>query len=155
MHVEIDADRKTAKLVAEYFNPIGLQSGAMGGLQQLRSGNVLTAWGTNPVFTEFKAGKAVWNVQVGTLGAWGTPTGMYVYRAYKMDWVGRPAWPPSIVAVKSPGLGNSTRNSTVYVSWNGATEVKSWVVVSVPFYRQGQLGRPAPECDTDSGLMNW
>ena len=46
------------------------------------------------------------------------------YRAYVQPWVGKPASPPSATATTTAG------HTTVYASWNGATQVKSWEVVS-------------------------
>ena len=43
------------------------------------------------------------------------------YRGLKMNWTGKPFWPPSIA------VDGDTR---MYLSWNGATEVKRWAVVS-------------------------
>lgn len=43
------------------------------------------------------------------------------YRGFKMNWTAKPFWPPSIAT------DGGTR---VYLSWNGATEVKRWAVVS-------------------------
>jgi hypothetical protein len=58
---------------------------------------------------------------------------MFAYRVNKGDWKGNPSWPPS-VAADAPN--NSTLNATVYVSWNGATEVASWAIVSISLILQ-------------------
>ncbi|KAH8165578.1 hypothetical protein CIB48_g2634 [Xylaria polymorpha] len=55
----------------------------------------------------------------------GTPRprgGGPLYRVYKFDWVGQPHWEPSCAFI----------GGTVYVSWNGATEVVSWSLVAGP-----------------------
>ena len=52
------------------------------------------------------------------------PGSNYTYRAYREDWVGTPYYPPSIAAQSNSG------QTTVYASWNGATEVRSWEVFS-------------------------
>jgi hypothetical protein len=49
-------------------------------------------------------------------------SGVDSYRAYRFGWVGRPHSKPA-VAVK----GN-----TIYASWNGATEVRSWQLLGGP-----------------------
>ena len=41
------------------------------------------------------------------------------YRAYRLIWHGKPAEPPAIAVA----------GGKVYVSWNGATEVKRWQVL--------------------------
>ena len=43
------------------------------------------------------------------------------YRSFKVDWVGLPNTPPDI-AMKY------RNDQTVYVSWNGATEVATWTL---------------------------
>ena len=49
----------------------------------------------------------------------------YSYRAYRETWVGTPYYPPVIAAVQGRG------QTTIYASWNGATEVKTWQVFAV------------------------
>jgi hypothetical protein len=51
----------------------------------------------------------------------------YTYRAYRETWVGKPYYPPVIAAVQGHG------QTTIYASWNGATEVKTWQIFSVSF----------------------
>lgn len=46
------------------------------------------------------------------------------YRGYRRDWVGRPRTKPSVVAC---GRGEGEKVS-VYVSWNGASDVQRWRV---------------------------
>lgn len=126
LHLEIDTSQMTARLVQEYFHPAAVNSGAMGGLQTLESGNVLVGWGYNPGFVEYTSnGTPVMDVRRAKLGA-GFQADMFAYRVAKHHWRGTPDWPPS-AAVDAPG--GSTANATVYVSWNGATEVASWAVV--------------------------
>ncbi|KAJ4019043.1 hypothetical protein NW766_002743 [Fusarium irregulare] len=50
---------------------------------------------------------------------------MPVYRAWKMEWIGRPPWGPSI-ASSAPGDDGS--DVSIYVSWNGDTLVHHWEV---------------------------
>jgi hypothetical protein len=45
------------------------------------------------------------------------------YRAYRFPWVGRPADQPALA------LGSHGDRTTVYASWNGATEVRRWRVL--------------------------
>ena len=52
------------------------------------------------------------------------------YRSYKFNWVGRPNQPPDVYAEakklsQADGV-SETRQTVVYVSWNGATEVSRW-----------------------------
>lgn len=49
------------------------------------------------------------------------------YRGFRMPWTGVPGDPPAIAA-KRDGSGRAT----VYVSWNGATEVTHWQLHAGP-----------------------
>ncbi|UNI19428.1 hypothetical protein JDV02_005612 [Purpureocillium takamizusanense] len=53
-----------------------------------------------------------------------------VYRVSKFPWVGHPHTKPSI-AVRPEGDGDE-HEASLYVSWNGATEVRAWVLQSGP-----------------------
>ncbi len=55
------------------------------------------------------------------------------YRVVLEPWVGTPLYPPVAVARRQDG------NTTVYASWNGATQVVSWKVLAGP-----AAGRLAP-----------
>jgi hypothetical protein len=46
------------------------------------------------------------------------------YRAYRFPWVGRPTDRPAIFAKHE-----KNGDTTVYASWNGATEVRRWAVL--------------------------
>jgi hypothetical protein len=88
-----------------------------GNMQKLANGNYLVGWGHEPYVTEFGPhGKTLLDLR------FGPASGVDSYRAYKFPWVGRPHSKPS-VAVE--------RNS-LFVSWNGATEVRSWQLLGGP-----------------------
>ncbi|TQV94501.1 Arylsulfotransferase-like protein [Cordyceps javanica] len=127
LRLRLDEEQKTVELVKEYFHPQGVNSGNMGGMQLLKKGHTMVAWGDNPSFVEYnKAGQPVMDVQRGILGA-GLQDGMYAYRVSRHRWQGEPSWPPS-VAVDAPS--GSTSSATVYVSWNGATDVAQWAILA-------------------------
>jgi hypothetical protein len=52
------------------------------------------------------------------------PAPIQTYRAYRFQWSGQPATPPSLAAAPT---ATGTR---VYASWNGATDVSSWIVLA-------------------------
>ena len=86
-------------------------------MQVLPDGHVFVGWGAEPWFTEFAAdGKVVLDGHFAK--------GADSYRAYKFGWHGHPAGRPTVVARKA-GDGRVT----VYVSWNGATDVSRWQVL--------------------------
>jgi hypothetical protein len=112
----VDETAKTASVKQEYVykKHVGF---AMGSMQPLDGGNVLVGWGTEPYATEFTVdGTAVWEA---------SNIGKTCYRVAKNAWVGKPAAEPDVATrpASSGGL-------TVYASWNGATEVASWRVLS-------------------------
>ncbi|EGR45719.1 uncharacterized protein TRIREDRAFT_67540, partial [Trichoderma reesei QM6a] len=126
LRIAINPVLHTARLVSQFFHPEGVNSGAMGGYQSLSNGNIMTAWGYNPSFVEYAPdGTPVLDVQRGPIGGVEAVPDMFAYRVHKGDWKGQPSWPPSI-AVDAPN--NNTYNATIYVSWNGATEVSSWAI---------------------------
>lgn len=51
------------------------------------------------------------------------------YKLSKFHWQGRPTWPPGLF-VQMPPSGHLADPLSVRVSWNGATEVQSWAIVS-------------------------
>ncbi|KAM3430307.1 hypothetical protein NHJ13734_007798 [Beauveria thailandica] len=135
LRLRLDHEKKTVALVKEYWHPEGrfnssrMGSGGGGSMQMLKEGHVMIAWGDNPAFVEYdKAGRPVMDVQRGQLGAGHQRDGgKHAYRVGRHRWQGEPSWPPS-VAVDAPL--KSTSNATVYVSWNGATDVAQWAVLA-------------------------
>jgi hypothetical protein len=86
-------------------------------MQPLSNGNVLVGWGDQPYFTEFAAnGSVVMDARL--------PAGSTSYRALRFAWNGRPADHPAIAMEQS-----DAGTTTVYASWNGATDVATWVVL--------------------------
>jgi hypothetical protein len=130
IHVKLGHEKKTAEVVREFFHPMSLKSLAQGGFTSLKGGNVLVAWGTQPGVTEHKAnGKVVMDIQFGRIGNEYHPEWNAAYRVFKGHWKGQPAWDPSI----------AVEDGTVYVSWNGATEVAGWIVVSCTLEKDARV----------------
>lgn len=129
LHLRLDYEEMTAEVLREYYHPSRVVAAAMGGVQTLGNGNKLIAWGFQPSITEHTAeGRVVMSLQLGPLvndgQGKGGGKGPQVYRAKKVKWVGRPGWGPSIA-----GYPRGSERG-VYLSWNGATEVAGWAVVS-------------------------
>ncbi|KAF5004220.1 hypothetical protein FDECE_9277 [Fusarium decemcellulare] len=130
LHLAINTTDMTARIVQEYFHPARIDSGAMGGMQKLESGNVIVGWGYTPSFVEYAPnGTVVMSAQRGKVGE-GFQADMFAYRAHKGNWTGRPKWLPS-AAIDAPH--KTTQNATVYLSWNGATDIASWAVLASPY----------------------
>jgi arylsulfotransferase ASST len=107
----LDVKRMRASVVHEYPHEPPLHAHKLGSVQLLEHGDVLVGWGTDPHFTEYAAGGAV--VLDATL-----PHGGENYRTLRSPWNGHPRDEPAAVV----------KGSTVYASWNGATEVAAWRV---------------------------
>ena len=86
-------------------------------MQALGNGDWFVGWGQVPYLSAFtKRGKLLLD------GAFPEPD--ITYRAYVQRWVGRPLDGPRGAARVHGG------RTTVYASWNGATEVASWRVLA-------------------------
>ncbi len=115
--LDVNLDRHTAKLAEQYGSAFGLNSDYMGNTQQLANGNVLVGWGSSPYITEFSsAGTPLLDAVL--------PGSDLSYRASLEPWVGTPYYPPAGAARLHGG------KTTVYASWNGATQVASWRVLA-------------------------
>jgi hypothetical protein len=118
MTLDLDLDGMRATLAREYVHPTEILAVSQGNMQVLPNGNVFVGWGSAPVFSEFgPEGDLRFNGRF--------PRGVMSYRAYRMPWSGHPAAPPDIAVEKT--TGNAL---TVFASWNGATDVVSWRVLS-------------------------
>lgn len=121
MKVKVDTNAMTAELMQEYRHPGGYISESQGSMQVLDGGNVFLGYGSAPAFTEFSPdGRVLCDVSFGALhwredGSF-SPGAVMSYRAYKADWTGRPSENPKV----------KFQDGTFYVSWNGATEVRTW-----------------------------
>jgi hypothetical protein len=100
---------RRASVLHEYPHDPPLHGYKLGSVQLLGDGDVLVGWGTDPHVTEYAQNGAV------KLDAT-LPHGGQNYRALRFPWRGRPRDTPRAVV----------RGSTVYASWNGATDVASW-----------------------------
>ena len=91
---------------------------SQGNFQQLSNGNHVFGWGNDAFWSE--------HTSDGTLCFYGTVgwTNVMNYRVHKFDnWIGLP--------LTKPALWTHSRDETemiVYISWNGATEVRHWTI---------------------------
>jgi len=114
--LRLDMRQMRATLVRSYVHRPPIVAVDQANMQRLPNGNVFIGWGHQPQFTEFgPRGAIVFD------GRWGRGR-MDSYRAYRFPWVGRPTEPPDV----------AVDGSTVYVSWNGATEVRKWQLLAGP-----------------------
>jgi hypothetical protein len=114
--LKLDPTHKTGSLVAQYTRGSKFNAAFLGSTQVLANGNVALGWGSQPFLSEVsKTGKVLLDAR------WPDPD--VNYRVYVQNWTGKPLGPPS-GAVKKSG-----RKTTVYASWNGATQVAKWRVL--------------------------
>jgi hypothetical protein len=118
--LDVDETAMTASFVREYVHPEGLVVVAMRSVETLPGGDVFVGRGVEPSFNQFSS--------AGEVGLEGLlPSGAISYRAFRLPWTGRPATPPSHAAED-----DHDGTTTVYASWNGATDVARWDVLAGP-----------------------
>lgn len=114
--VELNLSARWAKVLTKYDHPQGLMSISQGNMEALDTGNMLVGWGHSAAFTEFSpSGEVVCNVHFGA-SAYFTFGRTQSFRVLKGDWKGRPNTVPDV----------AIQDESIFVSWNGATEVASW-----------------------------
>ncbi|HLS33465.1 MAG TPA: arylsulfotransferase family protein, partial [Brevibacterium sp.] len=118
LRLDVDTDDMTAEIVDEYLPPVDRIAANQGSFQELENGNVVLGWGALPSFTEYTADGEV--VRDGTVAADSN------YRAYLSEWEATPSEPPAAE------MTTEDEQTTVYASWNGATEVAQWRVLGGP-----------------------
>ncbi len=118
--VKLDTKAKTATLAGQLVRTSGpLVTGSQGNAQSLSGGGWMVGWGGLPNLTEFNAaGQIVYDAQL--------PRGENSYRVYREQWSGQPSEPPALAA-RTTGA-----TTAVYASWNGATTVASWQLLTGP-----------------------
>ncbi|KAF2226269.1 ASST-domain-containing protein [Elsinoe ampelina] len=150
MVIRLDYEKREAWLEHEYNTSHHTTAFREGSMQVLNDspqpGNALVGYGYDPAWTEYTAnGTVIWEVTASPLGLnrW-TPDN---YRVLKSNWTGKPLYMPSIAPGPKPhyhfvskrssfdimlkdASGNTLVNDTAYFSWNGATEVRSWVILA-------------------------
>ncbi|MGH2834379.1 MAG: arylsulfotransferase family protein [Solirubrobacteraceae bacterium] len=114
--LQVDEDALAATLAREYTHP-KILSGSQGSVQMLDNGNVFVGFGEAPHVCEFRrSGELLFDAVLGSQ--------YESYRAFRLPWRGLPAEAP---AIATSGGGPAL---TVYASWNGATDVDSWLLLA-------------------------
>ncbi len=112
----LDLRRRTASLVRQLLPPSPLWAQTQGDVQLLPSGDAFVGWGDIGEISEISAsGKTLYVAH--------SPRDTQIYRALRFSWFGEPATPPTLVARPT-----ATGPTTLYASWNGATNVVGWRV---------------------------
>jgi hypothetical protein len=118
--VSLDVDEMSANLVREYTHPEELVSTSQGNAQVLPNGNVFVGWGSAPFFSEYSTeGELLFDASF--------RGNAQSYRAFRLPWTGHPTDDPAVAVERG-----SDDKVTLYVSWNGATDVATWQVLAGP-----------------------
>lgn len=117
MVFELDEDAMTATLVREYHRDGSMHSPFQANMQTLDNGNVFIGWGSGPRVSEFThEGEMIFDMRY--------HDGIS-YRGYRVDWSAKPSRPIDYL-VEDAADGSLT----CFVSWNGATDIAEWAVMS-------------------------
>ncbi|CAK1361250.1 hypothetical protein CB0940_03356 [Cercospora beticola] len=118
--IELDFEARTAKLdVAMYDPTTKILSSSQGSYQTLPNGHVVLGYGFNGAMAEFSEdGKLLCDAYFQPSSTFGTGA-VQSYRNLRFNWTAYPITKPSLVFDEQ----------TLYMSWNGATEVASWLLV--------------------------
>jgi Arylsulfotransferase (ASST) len=115
--IRLDTAARTATLVRERHHPDHVLAGTQGDVQVLPNGDTFLGWGSQGRVSELGPdGRLLLDLRL--------PHRWDTYRAYRAPWVGRPTTAPAVDAETRQDGG-----TTVYASWNGATEVAAWQVL--------------------------
>jgi hypothetical protein len=120
VRIALDLTHHRASLRAAYIHPRPpLLSASQGNMQTLPGGNVVVNYGGIPDVAEYTpSGALLFDAHL--------PFDMSTYRAFRFPWRGQPLNPPAAVA----SLNNTGEQTIVRASWNGATDVTSWRVLT-------------------------
>jgi EmrB/QacA subfamily drug resistance transporter len=117
--LNLDHQTSTATLVAQFTGGNQFETEYMGDTQPLTNGNAFVGWGSEPYFTEYSgSGQRLLEANF--------PGHDLSYRETLEPWVGLPLAAPAGAAHRQGG------GTTVYASWNGATQLASWRVLAGP-----------------------
>ena len=120
IEVTLNMTNMTARLTRSYEHSNPLVAGSQGNVQALAGGDWMVGWGQAGYLSEVNAaGQVLFNAHL--------PPDWESYRTFALAWSGRPANPPAVAVVPTPGAQGG---ATVYASWNGATEVAAWQVLA-------------------------
>ncbi|HEV2974834.1 MAG TPA: arylsulfotransferase family protein [Solirubrobacteraceae bacterium] len=109
---------QSATLVEQLVHPSPLLAESQGNVQQLENGDWFLGWGQDGDLSEFgPAGALLFDAHF--------PAHTQSYRDFRFQWTGAPREPPAF-AFRPSGAGAGI----VYASWNGATLVSGWRVLS-------------------------
>ncbi|KAK3724122.1 hypothetical protein LTR37_001244 [Vermiconidia calcicola] len=115
--VQLHLDDMTVTHVQSYVSKDKVRSASQGNLQVLDNGNILVGWGATAAYSEF-LNDGTLLCEVHYAASWTFWWERWKsYRVYRIQgWVGSPEYPPTA----------QIKGDHLYISWNGATEVRYW-----------------------------
>ena len=118
--LKLDVQHHTAVVARQVTHPTSpLLAGSQGNLQLLPNGDAFVGWGAVNYMSEFSpSGHLVFDASLPAPGE--------SYRAFRGGWSATPPGSPSVKVVSGTGASRTT----VYASWNGATGVARWRLLS-------------------------
>ena len=118
--IALDFKARQARLVVAYTHARPpLLAASQGNAQTLANGNTVVGYGGVPEISEYaKDGTLLFDAHLSFE--------LIFYRAFRFPWSARPLTPPAVVA----NLNNTSEETTVHMSWNGATDVAAWRVLA-------------------------
>jgi hypothetical protein len=117
--LDTSATPMIARVTRRWERPNRQLSRLRGNFQLLPSGNAFICWSENSYISEHSPdGEVLFEAKFKSHR-------FVTYRAYKFNFTGNPLEPPTLKAFVY-GESPATSTTVLYVSWNGATEVKSW-----------------------------
>jgi hypothetical protein len=120
VRIVLDFKTREARLAVAYTHPNPpLLAASQGNMQTLSNGDTVVGYGGVPEITEYATdGSLLFDAH--------QPFDMAFYRAYRFPWSGRPLSPPAVLA----SLNDTGEETIVHASWDGATEVSAWRVLT-------------------------
>lgn len=120
LRIALDFETRQARLVSAYIHSDPpLLAPSQGNMQMLPDGNALVGYGGVPAISEFAPrGSLLFDAHL--------PYDMSFYRAFRFPWSASPSSPPTVLA----NLNDTSEETIVHMSWNGATDVASWRVLA-------------------------
>ena len=130
--LRLDMDRMRATLDTRLEHPDAMYAESQGNADDAAAGGTVVGWGSTGSFSWFGPDDRLrFDAHL--------PAYYDSYRAYGVRWVGRPKVAPAIRARRAGA------QVTVWASWNGSTEVRSWQILAGESREElTPVGPPAP-----------
>lgn len=154
LFIEMDTEAMTARVINRINRPDSSLTRLRGSAQTLPNGNIFAGWSERGYQSEHAPNGDI------LMTARFVSTRYSTYRAYKSEFVGRPAAPPDVVA-SVYGTNDDDTTTIIHVSWNGATDVAGWNFYAKAYDRGGDvLIGHATKSDFETmyivdGYMDW